>query len=423
MKRNVKEALNNSIFDILSDVVREVKIPAYVVGGFVRDYLLGIKNDDIDIVVEGSGIKFAQSFAEKIGGKVSFFENYGTAMVKYRDLEIEFVGARKEFYERGSRKPIVEEGTLYDDISRRDFTINAMAISLNDENYGCLIDYFNGFEDLQNKIIKTPLDPDITFSDDPLRMFRAVRFISKLPKFTLNQDAYDGIKRNKERSIILSRERITMEIDKILNAHAPLNSLTLLNDLGLWEYAFPNNPFSELNVNVINNISNKDIRWFFLGETYIGTFLSFTKTMKLPNSLGEKLERIGYTYYHFDKLQYPELSLVRKCLIKSKEEAFNAIYAVFRYNTLSNKIWERKDIWDWYECAMELFNENESFINFKLACDGNDIAEYADLQEGIELGNLISLIKEKVIKGELSNTVNSIYSFTKYNFYKKKYNF
>ena len=143
------------------------------------------KNDDIDVVVEGSGIAFATAFANKVNGKLTVYENYGTAMVRFGDQEVEFVGARKEMYERGSRKPIVEEGTLYDDISRRDFTINAMALSLNFENFGELIDYFNGFDDLNNKIIKTPLEPSITFSDDPLRMFRAVRFLTKLPGFTL----------------------------------------------------------------------------------------------------------------------------------------------------------------------------------------------------------------------------------------------
>jgi len=191
--------LKESIFQTISDIISESGNESYVIGGYVRDLILGRKSKDIDIVTLGSGIELAKKVANKLKvKKVSYFKNFGTAMLISDDLDIEFVGARKESYQRNSRNPIVENGTLEDDQNRRDFTINALAISLNKDNYGELIDPFNGVSDIENKIITTPLDPDITYSDDPLRMLRAIRFASQLD-FTISEESITSITKNKER--------------------------------------------------------------------------------------------------------------------------------------------------------------------------------------------------------------------------------
>ena len=220
----------------------QLNLPAYVVGGFVRDFLLNRKEEksDIDIVTVGSGIRLARVVAENIGlkGKVSVFKNFGTAMFKYGSVELEFVGARKESYREDSRKPLVEDGTLEDDQLRRDFTINAMAIGLNRETYGQLFDPFEGRNDLNRKMIRTPHDPFTTFSDDPLRMMRAIRFASQL-HFDIDPDTFNGIIRNKNRIDIVSQERITQELNKIILSDQPSYGFQLLYHSGLMELVFP----------------------------------------------------------------------------------------------------------------------------------------------------------------------------------------
>lgn len=211
-----------------------------MVGGYVRDILLKRESKDIDVVVTGSGIELATNVAAQLGSHipVSYFKNFGTAMIKYDDLEIEFVGARKESYRSDSRKPIVESGSLEDDQKRRDFTINAMAIHLTESNFGELVDPFNGVQDLHDRLIRTPLDPEITFSDDPLRMMRAIRFASQL-HFTIHPQALLAIKKNKDRIKIVSMERITDELNKIISSTKPSVGFNLLFDTGLLEIIFP----------------------------------------------------------------------------------------------------------------------------------------------------------------------------------------
>lgn len=232
------EILENSIFKIISEEASGLGTRAFVIGGFVRDYYIGRPSNDIDIVVEGSGIALAESVGKRLHSKVNVFKNFGTAMLRWKDMEIEFVGARKESYRANSRKPIVENGTLEDDQNRRDFTINALAFSLQKENYGCLIDPFGGIKDLQEGIIRTPLDPDTTYSDDPLRMIRAIRFATQLD-FRIVDESLESIRRNRNRLEILSKERITDELNKIMMSPKPSIGFELLDKTGLLEYILP----------------------------------------------------------------------------------------------------------------------------------------------------------------------------------------
>lgn len=235
--------LDDRIFTIVSEVAAEKGVRAFVIGGYVRDCFLGRPSKDIDIVVEGSGIDLALAVGERVHSNVSVFRNFGTAMLKFRGTEIEFVGARKESYRRDSRKPIVEDGTLEEDQLRRDFTINAMAFSLQKEDFGALVDPFGGIRDLAAGIIRTPLDPDTTYSDDPLRMVRAIRFATKLSTpeqaFTIVPESLESIKRNCNRMEILSKERIAEELNKILVTPKPSIGLRLLEETGLLHYILP----------------------------------------------------------------------------------------------------------------------------------------------------------------------------------------
>ena len=230
--------LDHAIFKLVGSTARELGVRAFVIGGYVRDCFLGIPNDDIDIVVEGSGIALAEAVAAKCGAKVSVFRNFGTAMLKYKGIEVEFVGARRESYDRNSRKPVVEDGTLEEDQLRRDFTINAMAFSLQEDDFGALVDPFHGIKDLADGIIRTPLDPEQTYSDDPLRMLRAIRFATRLG-FTIVPESLDAMRRMAGRLKILSRERIVEELDKMLLTNKPSRAFRLMDETGLLEQFFP----------------------------------------------------------------------------------------------------------------------------------------------------------------------------------------
>ena len=235
----MKDHLKNPIFTIVSEVASEWKTPVYLVGGYVRDLILDRPSQDIDIMVVGNGIGLAERVSARLRlKKIQIFENFGTAMLRYRDLEIEFVGARRESYRKSSRHPIVEDGTLEDDLRRRDFTINTLAISLDKGTYGELVDPFNGMMDIRNHIIRTPLDPDQTFSDDPLRMLRAVRFASQL-HFAIEPVTFESIIRNRQRVEILSYERITYELNKIILSKKPSIGFKLLDKTGLLELVLP----------------------------------------------------------------------------------------------------------------------------------------------------------------------------------------
>jgi poly(A) polymerase len=234
----MKAPLRFKIFGIVARQAAILGVRAFVIGGYVRDFFLGRPCTDIDIVAEGSGIELADAVAQELGLKTTVFKNFGTAMLRYRGLEVEFVGARKESYRLDSRKPVVEDGSIEDDQKRRDFTINAMAFSLQQNDYGNVIDPFNGMQDLQDRIIRTPLDPDVTYSDDPLRMIRAIRFATQLG-FSIEKNSFESIKHNAARISIVSQERITDELQKIMAAKQPSTGFVLLERAGLLKIILP----------------------------------------------------------------------------------------------------------------------------------------------------------------------------------------
>ena len=238
--RNLSEYINNRFFKVIAKASQMLGCESYVIGGYVRDIILNRPSNDIDVVTVGSGIELAKKTASLVSDKkeVKYYGRFGTAMIRLKDKEIEFVGARKESYEPSSRKPMVEDGTLEDDQNRRDFTINALAISLNENNYGELIDPFNGLQDIADKIIRTPLDPDITYSDDPLRMMRAIRFATQL-NFTIEEESFNAIKRNVDRIKIISMERVNEELNKIILSPKPSIGFKLLDSCGLLKVIFP----------------------------------------------------------------------------------------------------------------------------------------------------------------------------------------
>lgn len=254
-----RDRLDHPVFSILSAVSEETATPAFVIGGFVRDVIMGRPlKKDIDVVVLGSGIEFAHHVSDKMGDRapVKFFRNFGTAMLNYKGLQVEFVGARKESYRNNSRKPVVENGTIEDDQNRRDFTINAMAFDLRKDHFGELVDPFGGMGDIERKILRTPLDPDITFSDDPLRMMRAIRFSTQL-NFTISKECFLAIKRNAERIRIVSAERVTDELNLIIEAERPSAGFIQLFESGLLSIIFPE--FVEMKgAETVDGIGHKD---------------------------------------------------------------------------------------------------------------------------------------------------------------------
>ncbi|NPA67500.1 MAG: HD domain-containing protein [Chlorobi bacterium] len=254
----MKEQLRLPVFDIIKTLAGKDNLQVYVIGGYVRDLIMKRSSDDVDIVIVGNGIKLAEKVAGKLPGKpkVTVFKRFGTAMFKYEGIEYEFVGARKESYSPDSRKPAIEAGSIEDDQKRRDLTVNALALSLHPDNFGELTDPFGGLNDIKNKIIRTPLNPDITFSDDPLRMMRAVRFACRL-NFKIFPETLEAIKKNKERIKIVSKERISDELNKIILSERPSEGFKILDEAGLLEIIFPELTALK-GVETVNGLSHKD---------------------------------------------------------------------------------------------------------------------------------------------------------------------
>jgi len=310
MKVDYTKYIKSPIFSIISDCAQKIGIDCYVIGGYVRDSIMGRKTNDIDIVAIGSGIELAEAVAKKLKTQVSVFKNFGTAMLHYKDMEVEFVGARKESYNKDSRKPIVENGTLSDDQNRRDFTINAMAIGLDKNNYGKLLDPFNGIKDIENKIIRTPLNPDITFSDDPLRMMRAIRFATQL-RFSIEETTFEGIIRQVERIDIISKERISDELNKIILSSIPSKGFVLLDKSNLLSKIFPE--FCLLKgVDIVENRGHKDNFYHtlqVLDNIANGTNDLWLRWAAILHDIGKPntkkyIPEIGWTFHHHEFVGY-----------------------------------------------------------------------------------------------------------------------
>lgn len=459
MSYHLKQFLQHRIFNIIKGIIAHDSLPTYVIGGYVRDSIMGRQSKDIDIVVVGSGIDLARKVAKETGPDttLSIFKSFGTAMLKFEDSEIEFVGARKESYRRESRKPIVENGTLEDDQSRRDFTINTLAIGLHDEQYGQLIDPFNGLDDIKNRIIRTPLNPDITFSDDPLRMMRAIRFATQLD-FNIAQDTLEAIRRNRDRTGILSRERITDELNKILMSPKPSEGFHLLESTGLLEKVFPElqalkgvedqdgirhkDNFYHT-IKVLDNISRKsdnlwlrwaallhDIGkpatrrfdqstgWTFHGHEFLGSkmVVSIFRKYKLP--LNEKMkyvQKLVLLHLRPIALSQDEVtdSAVRRLIFDAGDDIGDLMMLCEADITSKNKLKIKQYLHNFRIVRKKIreIEEKDSIRNFQPPITGDLIMDTFGLPPSEPVGIIKNAIKDAILDGVIRNDYDEAYRF------------
>jgi tRNA nucleotidyltransferase/poly(A) polymerase len=455
---NFSEVLDtNPIFQKIAQCAQELNVEAYVIGGFVRDLILKRPSKDIDIVSVGSGIELAEQVAKRMGVQVNVYKNFGTAQLRVEDWDVEFVGARRESYRTESRKPIVEDGTLQDDQNRRDFTINAMGLSLMAANFGELIDPFNGLSDLRRKLIRTPLEPEITFSDDPLRMMRAVRFASQL-NFDIEPDTFDGLVKTAERIDIISRERINDEFNKIVLSPVPSYGFKLLHQAGILKRIFPE--FVELQgaeyqdgkghkdnfyhtLQVLDNISkhthdlwlrwaaimhdiakpatkrfDKKVGWTFHGHEELGARITprIFRQMKLPMNENmrfvQKLVRLHLRPIALSKETITD-SALRRLLFDAGDD-LEALMTLCRADiTSKNPEKVKKHLANFDKVEQKLYDleARDQIRNFQPVISGEVIMEAFGLKPSAEVGVIKTAIREAILDGIIPNVYDPAFAF------------